>query len=499
MSKAYLNKKRKITNDSFENHKITRKSSGLSNEDFITNNIKSNRKNNKITLQEQIDIDNESTNEANTPNENYKDKNNSNYYNKNKDKIKNEPESYRNEINTNIIKKELMNINKSYIQDEKEQLRHLLKHSSISFGNQIEVVINKYKKNPYNKIVEVSKNYKTDFNPSHKYPWLDKSKNKNLFGTLKLHYEIIDFYNFIKPTKAEKENREKIFNKIKKIIQNEYENSKVILYGSCSYGLNLPESDMDILIIINEDDIKKNIKSHNNNNFNNKTKNEIILQNLSNKFLESKNFSYVEVIRARVPIIKCTFKTANLNIDISLNYKSALKSKLLTNQILSSYPFMRPLIYVVKYFLRQKNLNDSHTGGLSSFSIFNMIYFYILYYYKNEIKYEGDIRDLGKILVGFFNFYGFEVNYNNVKFSNRFGGFITEKNNGKNTLSFENPIDINNDLGIPSFKFGKIIDVFKLARDSLYYIEYEKVISYLGQFIEVNEKLLKRKEVLEGE
>jgi hypothetical protein len=41
--------------------------------------------------------------------------------------------------------------------------------------------------------------------------------------------------------------------------------------------------------------------------------------------------------------------------------------------------------------------------------------------------------------------------------------------------------------------------VFKLARDSLYYIEYEKVISYLGQFIEVNEKLLKRKEVLEGE
>jgi hypothetical protein len=166
MSKTYLNKKRKITNDSIENHKITRKSSGLSNEDFITNNIKLNRKNNKITLQEQIDIDNESTNEANTPNENYKDKNNSNSFNKNKDKkIKNESPIYNNDINTNIIKKELMNINKSYIQDEKEQLRHLLKHSSISFGNQIEVVINKYKKNPFNKIVDVSKNYKNDFNP----------------------------------------------------------------------------------------------------------------------------------------------------------------------------------------------------------------------------------------------------------------------------------------------------------------------------------------------
>ena len=109
MSKTYLNKKRKITNDSIENHKITRKSSGLSNEDFITNNIKLNRKNNKITLQEQIDIDNESTNEANTPNENYKDKNNSNYYNKNKDKIKHEPESYRNEINTNINYKKRIN------------------------------------------------------------------------------------------------------------------------------------------------------------------------------------------------------------------------------------------------------------------------------------------------------------------------------------------------------------------------------------------------------
>ena len=106
MSKTYLNKKRKITNDSFENHKITRKSSGLSNEDFITNNIKSNRKNNKISLQEQIDIDNESTNEANTPNENYKDKNNSNSNFKNKEKrIKNESPVYNNNINTNIIKK----------------------------------------------------------------------------------------------------------------------------------------------------------------------------------------------------------------------------------------------------------------------------------------------------------------------------------------------------------------------------------------------------------
>ena len=82
------------------------------------------------------------------------------------------------------------------------------------------------------------------------YPWIKKnSKCHSLKGMLKLHYEILDFYDFIKLNKEEIKSRNKTLKEISNIIEDNFTNYQCKLYGSFLYELSLPNSDIDILII----------------------------------------------------------------------------------------------------------------------------------------------------------------------------------------------------------------------------------------------------------
>jgi type I site-specific restriction-modification system R (restriction) subunit len=69
---------------------------------------------------------------------------------------------------------------------------------------------------------------------------------------LKLHYEILDFYEFIKLTNNEIKLRNKTYNSINTIIEDNFPNYKCILYGSFTTELSLPNSDIDILIVVDK-------------------------------------------------------------------------------------------------------------------------------------------------------------------------------------------------------------------------------------------------------
>ena len=324
---------------------------------------------------------------------------------------------------------------------------------------------------------------------THFYPWISNFSPTNKFrGVLKLHYEILDFYEFIKPSQEEIENREKVYHYIENIIKKHWPDWKVEKYGSFTTGLSLPDSDIDLVI---HPDTKP-------------TDVEKLLKKISDIFLSEKTFSYIEVIKARVPIIKGTFKENGINIDISIMRSNFYENKKIMDNILKEYPYIRPLIFVIKYFLRQKKLNDLHTGGISSFLLFNLVLSYILYIQKERAEsHSSKLLTLGHLLIGFFQFYGFDFNYEDIGMSVRYGGFFYKRSNkefgssnakGKNLLSFENFQDLNQDLGKNCFKYIKVIDSFKLARDALYYPCYYPIQSYLGLFITVDDLIRERYE-----
>lgn len=97
--------------------------------------------------------------------------------------------------------------------------------------------------------------------------------------------------------------------------------------------------------------------------------------------------------------------------------------------ILNDFPILRPLIYVLKYYLRQRSLNETYTGGISSFLLFNLLFSYIQYISK-ENKHTQDLT-LGHFLVGFLQHYAFDFNYDQVGISIRFGGYFFKKEDKK--------------------------------------------------------------------
>ena len=330
------------------------------------------------------------------------------------------------------------------------------------------------------------------------HPWIKPNSNCHITnGMLKLHYEILDFCDFIKLTKEEEDLRNKSFNYIKSIIEAKFEEYKCVLYGSFKTELSLPDSDIDILIVEKEENIKEE---------NSENEKEIlteIIQKIYNILFDTKNFSYIEMIKAKVPIIKCTLKETEINIDISFFRKNGLYAVETIENIIKIFPEVRPLTYVIKYALRQRELNSIYKGGVSSFIIFSLIYYYMSDIRKkvlNDIennKKEG-VLTLGHLLVGFFNFYGFMFNYDDLGISIRKGCFFYKRKEHKpNTLSIENFQDINQDMGKNCYNFKKVIEAFRNARDSLYYPANSPVVSYLAGFILPDDVLRERAEKLD--
>ena len=323
-------------------------------------------------------------------------------------------------------------------------------------------------------------------------PWIKPdSKCHSCLGMLKLHCEILDFYHFIQLNEEEKKARIKTYNIIKNIIEENFPDYVCELYGSFRIGLSLPNSDIDILILPKEEkngENKSNVYS-NKNTYNSLKK----IYDVFNK----NDFTYIALIVAKVPIIKCTYKETNVQIDISMFKDNGSLAVKTFENIISIHPEIKPLMLLIKYILRQRHLNEIYKGGVSSFIIFTLLYYYIIDVNK-RINYEVEngkkekLLTLAHLLLGFFDFYGFEFNYKKLGILIRNGCFLYQRTDeNKNILSVENFQDIYQDMGKNCYQYNKVIDLFKYASRCLTYYD-SPVVSYLSAFIEPDDILKER-------
>ena len=68
----------------------------------------------------------------------------------------------------------------------------------------------------------------------------------------------------------------------------------------------------------------------------------------------------------------------------SANQINGLEAKNYILKALEEFPQMRILIKLIKYILRMNHLNETCSGGVGSFLIFNLVYAYFLYLKRNE-------------------------------------------------------------------------------------------------------------------
>ena len=432
----------------------------------------------------------------------------------NKEKIENEFEKEQTKNKNKILisddknEYEIKNDKNNKIYSKSVNSDHLNNKNQEKEEYQIDKIynLNNYNINYFNNMyyIDQSQYSNIDF-----YPNCNESLfkvHKELFTNLSK--EILTFENKADYNlKKIKIYREKIINEIKSFITEKLSENyefELLYYGSYSTGLSIESSDIDILIKfkIISDEHKSSTQQ----------KIDNIMSLLENAFNQNKEKLKINQINpiytASVPVIKieCNLKDIipqeiqkelkekyffnfeneilNLNMDLTFNEINNSKEKQIipSQEIISYikdkiniYQNIRPLLLVLKRYMQVKKLNSSFHGGISSYSLFLLLYAYILQNMKkngNNIEYIKD--NLGFDLFGFFSFYSnlnFEIYAIDVKKDNPI--YLLDKPH-ENSIMLIDPITGLN-VAKSTFRIDQIKHVFSNAIMVLNNVFYEKM------------------------
>lgn len=292
----------------------------------------------------------------------------------------------------------------------------------------------------------ISRKYDRD-----QYPWLSDFTLKVKEASIFLHNEILDFVKFIESTPEDLKIRKQVVNRVKSVVRECYPEASVMVFGSCASGLNLPNSDIDMLIYLPE------------------IKETAMINKLTQGLLRAGICKSIDPLKhAKVPIIKLQDRESGVNVDISFNRTNGIYCVKLVKHLLKKYPELRPLLLVLKCFLKSRQLNEPYHGGVGSFLLTMITTSYLQRRYKSGDGATEKI-DLGRHLIDFFEFYGTKFNYEEVGLSIREEGFYFPKRTrgwegyderSRYRLSVENPQDPEVDIGNSAWNIRKVQRAF---------------------------------------
>ena len=288
-------------------------------------------------------------------------------------------------------------------------------------------------KNQKTKIIKQN-NFLNDFTFNHiqikpkKVIWQNKSTLKIKDFYERFEQEIKDYVNFITLKGENLIKREKTITELKKIINKKYPNWSIKIFGSYSQGISTIYSDLDFVIFNNE----KNI-------FLTDLDQLILIK----KLLYNQRFGYnIILIKARVPIVKVICRKNGINCDISVNRKNGCQAAEIIKSKLNEFSILKPIIMLLKVILRKYELNEAHNGGMSSFLLFSIVFYYFQRIMKSSFnkyvfieKYNVNKWDYDELSKE--DFYESDI-INSVNNDNNYKNKSFNKNNNENESDSEN-------------------------------------------------------------
>ncbi|KAG2154089.1 hypothetical protein DEU56DRAFT_437181 [Suillus clintonianus] len=297
--------------------------------------------------------------------------------------------------------------------------------------------------------------HRQDHRPaSRKAPWIAKVDWDSCRNVAEmLHREVEAFVRYMSPTEVEEEIRELVISLVSRAITNAFPDARILPFGSYETKLYLPNGDIDL--VIDSESMAYSDKVN-------------VLRTLANVIKRAKIASKVTIIaKAKVPIIKFVTIYGRLNVDISINQGNGIVAGKIVNGFLSNMRgcgfALRSLVIIAKAFLNQRGMNEVYTGGLGSYSIVCLAVSFLQMHPKIQ---RGEIdaeKNLGVLVMEFFELYGCYFNYAEVGISVRNGGsYFSKRQRGwydftkKNLLSIEDPTDPSNDISKGSYGIAKV-------------------------------------------
>ncbi len=281
--------------------------------------------------------------------------------------------------------------------------------------------------------------------------------------------EINDYVFYIIPNGFSIIKRKYTIELLTHIIQKYHSDWKVVVYGSFSQNTSTVFSDLDLAIIDNN-------KYYSGDMFK-----LFYIMNILQKEGFSKDIEYIE---AKVPILRGVCNSTGVSIDISFNKKSGFKASEMIRNIVDKNLIIKQAVIFFKILLIINNLNETYTGGMCSFLLFHLVYFfYIIFTRKNGNEKENNIiinndKILGQDFINNFNI-------NNNKNKNRDNSLMSKNNtnieeNEKCTLDSS---EYNSNNNLCSFNNGNNILINNYEKNDELNINEKMNDIKIGDFI----------------
>jgi non-canonical poly(A) RNA polymerase PAPD5/7 len=319
----------------------------------------------------------------------------------------------------------------------------------------------------------------------------------------------------------EMKERRELVDRFTKLVQATFDNCQVDVFGSQATGLCLPTSDIDIAIQLSEEDSNgpddektKSDKNKKEQELDDLEKWDVptgsplhrLAATLRKEWLPE--LSYLEVIEnTRVPLVKFTYGPNKISVDVCFNQKTGPQAAKLMHQYMDALPPLRPLTFVLKYFMAARGLNQPYTGGVGSFLLQMMIVSF-LQHRERECAHNRRpvLYNLGALLIEFFELYSTDFNFITTGVSVRFDGFYFPKGATDRkkdfwqekrpfSLAMENPFELTSDVGISSFRISVVQRSFEVAFKVLlsHVTEpFNPTVSILASILPATEEMNKR-------
>ena len=273
---------------------------------------------------------------------------------------------------------------------------------------------------------------------------------------VKLHEEILAFCALVAPSSDEVERRAAAVGRIEAAVRAVWPGASVHVFGSSLTGLSLPSSDVDVVVF----------------GASGRTR----LRALGGELSKRDMCASLELVEsARIPIVKYVDKACGIPVDVSFDVEGGLRTGRLVRDLQDAMPALRPLVLVLKFFLAQRGLNETFTGGVGSFMMQMMVVSFLQQRHRTDVATGlAGAANLGALLLEFLELYGKDFNYATTGISVRHhGAYFPKHQRGWNypnrpaLLALENPDDAGLDVGKNSFAMTRVKRAFDHAHAKL--------------------------------
>ncbi|XP_068649926.1 UTP:RNA uridylyltransferase 1 [Aristolochia californica] len=279
----------------------------------------------------------------------------------------------------------------------------------------------------------------------------------------------LSIYESLIPPEEEKAKQEHLLKSLERLVNNEWPEAQLFLYGSCANSFGVSKSDIDVCLAIDEQDVNK----------------ADILLKLA-EILESNKFQNVQALtRARVPIVKLMDPVTGVSCDICINNILAVVNTKLLRNYAQIDARLRQLAFIVKHWAKSRGVNETYHGTLSSYAYVLMCIHFLQQrkpailpcLQEMEATYMVTVDDIvcayfdevgrlcefgaqnkesiARLLWEFFDYWAFRHDYANAVISVRTGSIISKRakdwtrriGNDRHLICIEDPFEISHDLG----------------------------------------------------